>query len=115
MVLLLNILVPLVVIALLYLAWRIKNWHPALIALVFVVAYGALQPSYMPKGTVKPLPNPEFHVNDSPMVDRLMKPKSPEQYDLERKQALDAIDKSLKEQIESNKQRLTELEKLKSE
>jgi len=102
MVLLLNILVPLVVIALLYLAWRLKNWHPALIAIVFVVAYGAFQPSYIPKGTVKPLPNPEFHVNDSPMVDRLMKPKSGAEYDAERNKALEEINTSINEQIKLN-------------
>lgn len=115
MVLLLNILFPVVIIALMVISYKFKKVWPVIGVVAFILIYSIAQPSYMPKGTVKPLPNPEFRVNDSPMVDRLMKPKSPEQYDLERQQALDAIDKSLKEQIESNKQRLTELEKLKSE
>ena len=102
MVLLLNILVPTVVIILLYIAWRIKNWHPALLAIVFIIAYGAFQPSYMPKGTVKSTQVVEFKQLDIPIVDRSLKSKSSEQYDLERNKAIDLINKNLKEQI--NKQ-----------
>lgn len=104
MIALLNIIVPLVVVILFWFAFRIKSFYPVIVALGFVVLYQLLQPSYMPKGTVKALPNVEFKVVDKPVVDLLLKPKSAEQYDIERNAAMSEIDKSIREQIKLNKE-----------
>jgi hypothetical protein len=104
MIALLNIIVPVVVILLFWLAFKIKSFYPVIIALSFVVVYQLFQPSYMPKGVVKPLPNVEFQVNNSEIVDLELKPKSSEYYDSERNAALERIDQSINMQIEMNKQ-----------
>jgi hypothetical protein len=104
MVLLLNILVPVVVLGLMYLAYRLKKFWPIAASVAFVLLYQLAQPSYMPKGTVKPVKIVEFKQLDIPMVDRSLKPKSSEQYDIERNAALEAIDKSIKNQIKLNKE-----------
>jgi hypothetical protein len=69
-----------------------------------MVIYTNIQPSYMPKGTVKPMPTVEFKQLDIPMVDRQLKPKSSAQYDAERTAEMEAIDKSIKNQIKLNKE-----------
>jgi hypothetical protein len=104
MILALNIIVPIVVILFLWLALRLKSGYPVIAALVFVVMYQLFQPSYMPKGTVKPMSKVEFQQVNTPIVDRGLKTKSSEQYDIERQQAFDAIDKSIKNQIKLNKE-----------
>lgn len=104
MVLLLNILVPLVVILLIWFAYKIKKVYPVLIAIAFIIIYQFAQPSYMPKGTVKPMPKVEFQQLDIPMVDRSLKTKSDVERDAERNKALQEIDNSINEQIKSNKE-----------
>lgn len=106
MIALLNIIVPVVVILLLWFAFKIKSFYPVIIALAFVVLYQLFQPSYMPKGVVKSLPNVEFHTVDKPIVDLQLKTKSSEQYDIERNAAMKQIDDSIEQQIknQSNKE-----------
>lgn len=106
MIALLNIVVPVFVIFLFWLAFKLKSLYPVLIALSFIVLYQLFQPSYMPKGTVKSMPAFEIKQSDVQIVDRGLKTKTAEQYDIERKEALEAIDRSLKEQIEANKERI---------
>lgn len=100
----LNYLLPVVVIALLYLAFRLKKFWPLVVAVVFVVVYGAVQPSYIPKGTVKTYTPPPFETVDKPIVDRSLKPKSAEQYDAERNAAIEQINTSINNAIEKQKQ-----------
>jgi hypothetical protein len=69
------------------------------LTVLMLVVYFQIQPSYMPKGTVKTLPNAEFRTVDKPVSDLVPKPKSPEQYDTERNAAMDDIDRKLEEQI----------------
>jgi hypothetical protein len=104
MILLLNLLVPLLVIAHVYLAYKLNKLWPIGLGFVIVMVYTVAQPSYMPKGTVKPLPNAEFRTVDKPIVDLGLKPKSGDEYDAERNNALDEIDNSINEQIKLNKQ-----------
>lgn len=81
MVSLLNFAVPFVSIALILLAMRLKKFWPVIIALVFVIVYQAVQPSYVPKGTVKQLSNAEFIIDNSPIQDRIRKNMSAEDRD----------------------------------
>lgn len=78
--------------------WK-RKVGTVLIVIGLSVIYHQVQPSYMSKGTVKQLPNAEFKVSTAEIVDRGLKTKSSEQYDIERKEEMDAIDKSIKEQI----------------
>lgn len=110
MVVLLNILVPVVTLVLFFAAYKFKKYWPALVAVAVLFIYPMIQPSYMPKGTVKSLPNAEFQVSDAPVVDLALKPKSSELYDAEREAAMERIDQSIKMQIEMNKQIKTEKE-----
>lgn len=71
----------------------------SVITALCLVLITTLQPSYFPKGTVQPPVVVEFKVIDAPMTDRILKPKSAEQYDLERNKALEKINDSINEQI----------------
>lgn len=104
MVLLYNVLGPIVFLGLMFLSFKLRKLWPAACAMLFIVLYTLAQPSYMPKGTVKQMPKVEFQQVNTPIVDRGMKTKSSEQYDIERQQAFDAIDKSIKNQIKLNKE-----------
>lgn len=103
MIVLLNMIVPVVVVGLLYAAYKFKTYWPLVIMVAVLFIYPMIQPSYMPKGTVKPIQNVEFKQLDIPIVDRSLKPKSAEQYDLERNALLDEIDEKINKQIEINK------------
>jgi hypothetical protein len=83
--------------------WK-RKVGTALIALGLIVLYNQIQPSYIPKGTVKALPNTAFHTVDKPIVDLLLKPKSATEYDAERNKALEEIDNSINQQIKLNKE-----------
>lgn len=78
MIFLLNVVPSIIMVALIYLAYRISKVWPLMVAIVFVIVYGLLQPSYMPKGTVKALPNAEFKVENKVIQDRVLKPMSSE-------------------------------------
>lgn len=101
MIVLLNIIVPVVVVGLLYAAYKFKTYWPLVIMVAVLFIYPMIQPSYMPKGTVRSTPVVEFKQLDIPMVDRSLKPKSAEQYDIERNAALKEIDSSIKNQIKA--------------
>lgn len=81
MIALLNFVVPVVVIALIILAMRLKKFWPIIVSIVFVIVYQAVQPSYLPKGTTKQLPNAEFQIESKPIEDRIRKTISPEERD----------------------------------
>lgn len=74
------------------------------LTVAMLLVYFQIQPSYIPKGTVKALPNVEFTTVDKPITDLALKPKSSEEYDKERNKSLQEIDKSIKEQIKLNKE-----------
>lgn len=95
MVLALNLLLPVILIVLFVIAIRYRKWWPVLLAAVVFILYTLAQPSYLPKGTVKSLPNAEFRVSDSPIIDRQLKPKSAQEYDIKRNKDLQAIDEKL--------------------
>lgn len=97
MIALLNFVVPIVVIGLILLAMRLKKFWPIIVAIVFVIVYQAVQPSYIPKGTVKDLPRAEFRVDDSPIQDRMRKTISAEERDARMAKA----DKETNERIEA--------------
>lgn len=89
--------------------WFANGWKRKVSTVLMVIGlcliYNGIQPDYITKGTVRSGESQiDFQKIDGPMTDRLMKPKSAEQYDLERKEALDAIDKSIKEQIQKQSQ-----------
>lgn len=100
----LNYILPVVVLALVYVAWRLKKVWPLAVAVLFVVVYSAVQPSYMPKGTVKTYTPPPFESVNAPIVDRSLKPKSSEQYDAERNAAIEQINANLESSIQKQKQ-----------
>lgn len=103
MIVALNYLVPAVVFILMFVAYKLRKVWPLIVAVLFVVVYGAIQPSYMPKGTVKTYTPPPFERVDTPMVDRVLKPKSAEQYDEERQRLMNEIDEKIQKSIERQK------------
>lgn len=103
--------IPAIIVLLGYLiAYKVKSWKNKLTVIIvacsLVLIYGQVQPSYMPKGTVKPTPTVAFQQLDIPTVDRQLKPKSDEQYDIERKAAIEEIDRDLEEQIKRQQMKL---------
>ena len=103
MIVALNFVVPVVVIALLYVAFRLKKFWPVVVAVLFVVVYTAVQPSYMPKGTVKALSSQPFQSVETPVVDLGLKPKSSEHYDAERNAAIEQINTNINNIIQDQK------------
>lgn len=100
MIVLLNVALMLLTMLLGWIAYKYQKLWPVFLAVGIIWIYAFIQPSYMPKGFAKPAPTPvEFRVIEGPMTDRLMKPKSAEEYDLERQKALDKINNSINEQI----------------
>lgn len=87
MVVALNFLVPLIFIAMLLLAMRLKKIWPILVAVAFVIVYQAVQPSYIPKGTTKSLPNADFMVDETEIKDRVRKTMSADERDARMKEA----------------------------
>ena len=83
----------------------VKGWNRKVSTVLFAIGvsllYTQVQPNYMPKGTVRSTPLVEFKPSDVQIIDRGLKPKSSEQYDLERNAALKQIDDSIREQIKS--------------
>lgn len=88
MVILLNLIVPLVLLVGCWLTWKKKKLWPIGAAGALVLLYTFVQPSYMPKGEVKRTNLPEFEYHKIEVEDRLSKPKSGQQYDDERNQAI---------------------------
>jgi hypothetical protein len=103
MIVALNFIVPVVVLALLYVAFSLKRFWPVVVAVLFVVVYTAIQPSYLPKGTVKSLPSAPFKSVETPVVDRGLKPKNSDQYDAERNAAIEQINTSINNTIQNSK------------
>lgn len=103
MIVALNFVVPVVVLILAYAAFRLKKYWPLVVAVVFVVVYTAVQPSYLPKGTVKTLPSPQFQSVETPVVDRGLKTKSSDQYDAERNAAIEQINTNVNNAIQNSK------------
>ena len=80
MIALLNILPVLVVACGLLLAFRVKKVWIAIVAILFVVGYYQVQPSYMPKGQVPRGSVPVFEQKELPIEDRNSKPAGEENY-----------------------------------
>lgn len=99
----LNLIVPVVVIGFVLLAMRLKKMFPIYTAIVFVILYALLQPSYLPKGTVKPVVYEEFKPNESVFVDRMLKPKSGAERDASRKAEFEKNDERIDKLIKQMK------------
>ncbi len=87
MVLLFNVLPFVVFVALLYLSWKVRKPLIAALAVVLLLGYNLAQPSYGPKGFVPRTELPVFEGSRSEITDRLLKPKSGEEYDKAREQS----------------------------
>lgn len=97
MIVLLNVVLPVILAFILYFAYKNKSWKILAIAPLLVVIYGFVQPSYMPKGTVKALPNPEFHASSKQITDRVAKPVSAEDRDAKMKEEFKKSDERREE------------------
>lgn len=78
-----------------------------LLAVGMLVVYFQIQPSYIPKGTVKPLANPAFELVETPIVDRQLKRVDPQVRDskmAEYEKQSNARREALIEQIKSEKE-----------
>lgn len=69
------------------LSYKLHKAWPMCVALVLIISYSFIQPSYMPKGEVKRSEIPLFEQKGR-IEDRNTKPKSGEQYDVERETAV---------------------------
>lgn len=92
MIVLLNLVIPIVLITACFLMLRYKNKWFGVAGVVFCLVYNAFQPAYMPKGVVYRSEAPAFERKHLEVEDRLLSPKSEEQYDAERE---DSIKKGL--------------------
>lgn len=79
MVLLLNLLLPVWIVILGSLAYRLKKIWPVVVMLVGLFVYTAALPSYMPKGEIKRTQPPAFEYKELTVQDRLSKPPTKEE------------------------------------
>lgn len=86
------VFIALVVIAMVVgafaLAVKLKKTWPLVTLLVLMIVYMFVQPSYLPKGEVKRSVVPAFESSEKQISDKSLKPKSGQQYDEERNQAV---------------------------
>lgn len=96
MVFLINSIPVLIILIALFVIYKVSGLKrkvgTALIAIGLSVIYTHVQPSYMPKGTVKPLPVVETPVVDKPIVDRVLKPMSGAERDARMKAEVEKSD-----------------------
>lgn len=79
----------------------------ATLGVLLLFVYFQIQPSYLPKGTVKPMSSPGFEVVQKPIEDRQLKPKSADERDSkmrEYEKESDARREALIEQVKSEKE-----------
>lgn len=81
MIVLLNLISGLIVVGGGYLSCKLKKIWPICVALLFMLLYNIVQPSYLPKGEIKRSQIPEFEKTEEVIQDRNLSPKSSEQYD----------------------------------
>lgn len=105
MIALLNISVTVVVVTLLYLAWRFKSIIPVGIAIILVLAHGQFQPSYGPKGVVHKASfvAPEER-EVTPMRDLIPKAQTGEERDAKRNTEYQKTDERIEKLIGTNPQ-----------
>jgi hypothetical protein len=82
-----------------YVAYRRKSWKIAVATILAIFLYNHFQPSYMPKGEVKPTVFVAPVASDKPMVDRMSKPLSEAERDAKRKAEYEATDSRVKEML----------------
>lgn len=88
MAVLLSFIVVAIVLGLLFLAFKRKELWPLALAVVLIVIYMNVQPSYLPKGEVKRSVIPAFEKSDAKIQDNLLKHPSGEEMDRERNQQI---------------------------
>lgn len=104
MIVLLNILLPLIIASILFVGWKKKKLVQALILSVAVgIGYSLVQPSYLPKGTVKALPNAEFVTTNKQIEDRMRKPVPSAERDAHMKEEYKIADERREQFIEKLK------------
>lgn len=86
MIVLLNILPFAVLFTSIWLMYKKKRPIFGVIGFLFCILYAMFQPSYMPKGVVARTPVVEFKQKELEVEDRLLRPKSEEEYDAEREE-----------------------------
>ena len=99
MIVLMNYAIPLIVLATIALAWKMKSKSVLLAGLAIAIIYTVAQPTMLPKGTV---PAPRIEVTqfvDKPIVDRSLKPMSDAERDEKRNAALQQINDKIEETI----------------
>lgn len=100
MIALMNYAIPLIVLLGLVAAYATKKVWPVLLAVVISLVYSVAQPTYMPKGTVRPPVIQEVERVERPFVDRGLKPMSDEERDARRNEQLKLIDQSIQSKIQ---------------
>lgn len=104
MIVLMNYAIPLIVLATLALAWKMKSKAVLLAGLAIAIIYTVTQPTMLPKGTVSaPVILPTEFV-DKPIVDRSLKPMTDAERDAKRNAALKEINDNIENAIAKEKQ-----------
>lgn len=88
MIVLLNLVTVILCIAAISAAIHFKKVWPLILGLVVLLGYNMIQPSYMPKGTVPRDHVPAFEEKDLEIRNIQLQPKSSEQYNTDREQAI---------------------------
>lgn len=62
-------------------ATTMKRFWPAVLGTIFLTLYFMFQPSYLPKGEIKRSDVPQFEQTEAKIGNKLLSPKSGEDYD----------------------------------
>lgn len=82
---------------------KVGKWVFSLLTVGMLFVYFQIQPSYLPKGTVKDLPRAEFKVDDLQIQDRMRKTVSPEERDAQMTKAEKETNERINSLIEKSK------------
>lgn len=88
MVVLLNLILPTILIVGCFAAYKLRKVWPVIAAVVLCLLYNMFQPSYMPKGEVVRRELPPLETSQMEIQDKLLKPRSAEEYDAKREQQI---------------------------
>jgi len=104
MIVLMNYAMPLLVLATIALAWKMKSKMVLIAGLVIAIIYTVAQPTMLPKGTVALPVIKSTEIVYKPIVDRSLKPMSDAERDARRNAALKEINDNIENTIAKEKQ-----------
>lgn len=104
MIVALNYALPILLLIVAFIGYKTKKYIASvMVALALVIVYQAVQPTYIPKGTVPAMQIKQTEYVDKPIVDRTRKVLSPEERDARMEKQRETTDARIEKLIGGEK------------